>query len=233
MLQIFVAELRLNYYHKLVRPHRLISAFCSTSLGERPRTIFEYVERNQFERFPIENIRNFSIIAHIDHGKSTLADALLQLTGNITERDKRKGQVLDQLAVERERGITVKAQTATMIYQDSRSGIDYLINLIDTPGHIDFSYEVSRSLASCQGALLLVDSSQSIQAQTLANYEKARALNLAIIPVVTKIDLPNSQPEETALLMATTFHVDPDSAIMTSAKKMIGIEEVIYIYIYM
>ena len=226
MLQTFIAELRLNY-HKLARPYRLISAFCSTTTRERPRTIFDYVERNEFERFPIENIRNFSIIAHIDHGKSTLADALLQLTGNITERDKRKGQVLDQLAVERERGITVKAQTATMIYQDSRSGIDYLINLIDTPGHIDFSYEVSRSLASCQGALLLVDSSQSIQAQTLANYEKAKALNLAIIPVVTKIDLPNAQPEETALLMATTFHVDPDSAIMTSAKKMIGIEEVI------
>lgn len=135
-------------------------------------------------------------------------------------------QVLDTLQVERERGITVKAQTASMIFKDDRDGTSYLVNLIDTPGHIDFSYEVSRSLASCQGALLLVDSSQRIQAQTLSNFEKARVLGLKIIPVVTKIDLPNAQPEECALNMATTFSLDPEDCIMTSAKQAIGILDV-------
>jgi elongation factor 4 len=172
------------------------------------------------------NVIDFSIIAHIDHGKSTLADCLLQLAGNITADERKQGQVLDTLQVERERGITVKAQTASMIFKDARSGIDYLINLIDTPGHIDFSYEVSRSLATCQGALLLVDSSQRIQAQTLANHEKARLLGLKMIPVVTKIDLPNAQPEEAALNMGTTFDLDPEECIMTSAKQNIGIIDV-------
>ncbi len=179
---------------------------------------------------PIENIRNFSVIAHVDHGKSTLSDCILQMTGNISEVDRKRGQVLDTLKVERDRGITVKAQTASMIYYDTRNkdkSIPYLINLIDTPGHIDFSYEVSRSLASCQGALLLVDSSQSIQAQTLANHAKAKKLGLSIIPVATKIDLPNAQPEETALLMGTTFNLDPDTVIMTSAKQNIGIKDVL------
>lgn len=169
---------------------------------------------------------DFSIIAHIDHGKSTLADCLLQLTGNISAEDRKQGQVLDTLQVERERGITVKAQTASMIFDDKRDGKRYLVNLIDTPGHIDFSYEVSRSLASCQGALLLVDSSQRIQAQTLSNHEKAKKLGLKIIPVVTKIDLPNAQPEETALNMATTFDVEPEDCILTSAKQNIGVLEV-------
>jgi small GTP-binding protein len=166
---------------------------------------------------------DFSIIAHVDHGKSTLADAILKLTGNINEADAKRGQVLDSLQVERERGITVKAQTASMIYTDPRTNIRYLINLIDTPGHVDFSYEVVRSLASCQGALLLVDSTQSVQAQTLANFEHAKRLGLSLVPVVTKIDLPSAQPEETALNMATTFEFDPEGCIMTSAKKNIGI----------
>ena len=168
-------------------------------------------------------LTNFKLIK----GKSTLSDSILQLTGNINEKDKKRGQVLDTLKVERERGITVKAQTASMIYKDERSNEYYLLNLIDTPGHIDFSYEVSRSLASCQGALLLVDSSQSIQAQTLANHAKAKNLGLNIIPVVTKIDLPNAQPEDTAVSMGTTFDLDPDSVIMTSAKQNIGIKEVL------
>jgi small GTP-binding protein len=131
--------------------------------------------------------------------------------------------VLDSLQVERERGITVKAQTASMIYTDPRTQIRYLINLIDTPGHVDFSYEVVRSLASCQGALLLVDSTQSVQAQTLANFEHAKRLGLSLVPVVTKIDLPSAQPVETALNMATTFGFDPEDCIMTSAKMNIGI----------
>ena len=152
----------------------------------------------------------------------------MQLTGNITDDERKKGQVLDNLKVERERGITVKAVTASMIYVDARTNTQYLFNLIDTPGHIDFAYEVSRSLASCQGALLLVDSTQSIQAQTLANYNKAKALGLHIIPVVSKIDLPTAQPIETALVMGTTFGFEPEAAIMTSAKMKIGIEEVMH-----
>lgn len=179
------------------------------------------------EDINIDHIRNFSVIAHVDHGKSTLSDAILQLTGNISETDRKKGQVLDTLKVERERGITVKANTASMIYEDRRTNQRYLLNLIDTPGHIDFSYEVSRSLASCQGALLLVDSTQSIQAQTLSNHAKAKALGLGIIPVITKIDLPNAQPIDAALTMATTFHVDAEDVIMTSAKKSVGIHEVL------
>jgi elongation factor 4 len=189
--------------------------------------IYDCVEDASLFSIPLENIRNFSVIAHVDHGKSTLSDAILSMTGNIEEAARRKGQVLDTLKVERERGITVKAQTASLIFNDARNGQRYLLNLIDTPGHIDFAYEVSRSLASCQGALLLVDSSQTIQAQTLSNHEKARVLGLSMIPVVTKIDLPNAQPEEAALNMGTTFGLDPDQVIMTSAKKGVGIKEVL------
>jgi GTP-binding protein LepA len=203
--------------------------FCAT--GTDPN-IRDFVQQDKLHDIDIRNIRNFSVIAHVDHGKSTLSDAILQLTGNIDDSTKKKGQVLDTLKVERERGITVKAQTASMVFHDTRGGADgkgtdYLINLIDTPGHVDFSYEVSRSLASCQGALLLVDSTQSIQAQTLVNFEKANALGLEIIPVVTKIDLPSAQPEDAALAMGTTFNVDPMDVIMTSAKAGIGIREVL------
>lgn len=190
-------------------------------------SIHSFVQEGTLHNVDVENIRNFSVIAHVDHGKSTLSDAILQLTGNINAKQKKSGQVLDTLKVERERGITVKAQTASMIFHDGRDGQDYLLNLIDTPGHVDFSYEVSRSLASCQGALLLVDSTQSIQAQTLVNFEKANKLGLKMIPVVTKIDLPNSQPEDSALAMATTFNLDPEDVIMTSAKQAIGIREVL------
>lgn len=163
----------------------------------------------------------------MDHGKSTLSDCILQATGNISDKDRKRGQVLDTLKVERERGITVKAQTASMIHRDPRDDQLYLLNLIDTPGHIDFSYEVSRSLASCQGALLLVDSSQSVQAQTLANFNKAKALDLSMIPVVTKIDLPNAMPDETAKSMSSTFGLDLASVIKTSAKQRLGIDEVL------
>jgi small GTP-binding protein len=136
-------------------------------------------------------------------------------------------QYLDNLEVERERGITVKAQTATMTYLDPRSGTEYLLNLIDTPGHVDFSSEVSKSLRACQGALLLVDSTQSVQAQTLANYGKAKDLSVSVIPIITKIDLPFAQPEEAALSMHAVFGFDPDTCIMTSAKNFEGIDAVI------
>lgn len=209
-------------------PRRLRALNARLVSSDAAKNIEDYVAGQKLSGIDLSKIRNFSVIAHVDHGKSTLSDAILQLTGNIDASKKKKGQVLDTLKVERERGITVKAQTASMIFHDERNNNEpYLLNLIDTPGHVDFSYEVSRSLASCQGALLLVDSAQSIQAQTLVNYEKATALGLQIIPVVTKIDLPSAQPQDAALAMGTTFNLDPMDVIMTSAKAGIGIREVL------
>ncbi|CAM9278328.1 unnamed protein product [Ascophyllum nodosum] len=171
-------------------------------------------------RFEPRLIRNFSIIAHIDHGKSTLADCLLVETGTISAKDsKGSPQMLDTLKVERERGITVKAQTASMLHDG------HLLNLIDTPGHVDFSYEVVRSLSACQGALLLVDASQGVQAQTLSTAKAAQAAGLKLLPVVTKIDLPHANVEEAILSLAATFDLDPDDVIPTSAKTGEGIQE--------
>ncbi|KIP06030.1 hypothetical protein PHLGIDRAFT_128505 [Phlebiopsis gigantea 11061_1 CR5-6] len=178
------------------------------------------------EEFPCELIRNFSIIAHIDHGKSTLADRLLELTGTIQKKEKGMNkQVLDKLKVERERGITVKAQTASMIHP--HSGRSYLLNLIDTPGHVDFAWEVSRSLAACQGALLLVDASQGVQAQSLSVFHAARERGLKIIPVLNKIDLPAAQPEIVAAQMQSTFGIDPNDVLQISAKSGKGVESVL------
>ncbi|KAI7883942.1 GTP-binding protein lepa [Lichtheimia hyalospora FSU 10163] len=176
------------------------------------------------ESFPAENIRNFSIIAHIDHGKSTLADRLLELTKTISSTSSNK-QVLDKLKVERERGITVKAQTVSMFYK--YKGKDYLLNLIDTPGHVDFSYEVSRSLAACQGTLLLVDAAQGIQAQTVANFYLAFGEGLHIIPVLNKVDLPGAEPERAMQQIQSAFELDTSSILKISAKTGLNVDTVL------
>ncbi|XP_077465052.1 translation factor Guf1, mitochondrial [Stigmatopora argus] len=175
-------------------------------------------------KFSVEKIRNFCIIAHIDHGKSTLADRLLEMTGAIAKTDKNK-QVLDKLQVERERGITVKAQTASLFY--THQGQSHLLNLIDTPGHVDFSYEVSRSISACQGVLLIVDANQGIQAQTMANFYLAFEAQLTIIPVINKIDLKNADPERVENQIEKVFDIPREDCIRISAKLGTNVEKVL------
>ena len=173
----------------------------------------------------MKNIRNFSIIAHIDHGKSTLADRLIQFTGLVDERQFRD-QMLDSMDIERERGITIKSQAITLPYT-SKKGEQFELNLIDTPGHVDFSYEVSRALASCEGALLVIDASQGVEAQTLANLYAALEQDLEIIPVINKIDLPSADVERVKEEIEIDLGLDSDMAILCSAKEGIGIEDIL------
>jgi small GTP-binding protein domain len=173
----------------------------------------------------MQNIRNFSIIAHIDHGKSTLADRFIQICGALSEREMSE-QVLDSMDLEKERGITIKAQSVTLDYQ-ARNGQTYKLNFIDTPGHVDFSYEVSRSLAACEGALLVIDAAQGVEAQTVANCLTAIELNLTVLPVINKIDLPAADADRVIHEIEEIIGIPASHATHISAKKGIGIEDLL------
>lgn len=220
----------LRYSRIRIRCHySLTSSLNVLSTEEKRQKLSQDKFRKELEerisKIPIANYRNFSIVAHVDHGKSTLSDRLLELTGVIQPGSK--SQVLDKLDVERERGITVKAQTVSMIYNDPKSREDFLLHLVDTPGHVDFRAEVSRSYASCGGALLLVDASQGVQAQTVANFYLAYSMGLKLIPIINKIDLDLADIPRAVEQVESTFELDPKDCIPVSAKTGLNVKDII------
>ncbi|KAE8453018.1 Translation factor guf1 mitochondrial [Mollisiaceae sp. DMI_Dod_QoI] len=214
------SSLRCHYASQFLKPISPTRAF-TTSITRHAKPVSDLERRIQ--AIPIERFRNFCIVAHVDHGKSTLSDRLLELTGTIEPGGNK--QILDKLDVERERGITVKAQTCSMLY--NYEGEDYLLHLVDTPGHVDFRAEVSRSYASCGGALLLVDASQGVQAQTVANFYLAFSQGLVLVPVVNKIDLPSADSERALEQMQTAFELKPENAVLVSAKTGLHVEKIL------
>jgi len=203
-------------------PSPVFRRFLPTSPARYASKVVGSLEK-RISDIPLERFRNFCIVAHVDHGKSTLSDRLLELTGTIEPGGKK--QVLDKLDVERERGITVKAQTCSMVY--NYRGEDYLLHLVDTPGHVDFRAEVSRSYASCGGALLLVDASQGVQAQTVANFYLAFSQGLHLVPIINKIDLQFAEPERALEQVKDTFELDPKTAVLVSARTGLHVEKIL------
>ena len=215
--------LKFDVCHRVRQTCLLERSFSATSsrFAASVRAISGLEQR--IAEIPLDRFRNFCIVAHVDHGKSTLSDRLLELTGTIAPGANK--QVLDKLDVERERGITVKAQTCSMIY--NYQGLDYLLHLVDTPGHVDFRAEVSRSYASCGGALLLVDASQGVQAQTVANFYLAFSQGLHLVPIINKVDLPSADAARALEQIQSTFELDPKHAVLVSAKTGLNVEAVL------
>lgn len=201
----------LQKYHRPKLLSVLDKSFYCQSYASSSSPPQENLKDVKFDEIPKEQIRNFSILAHVDHGKSTLADRMLEMTNTLKVSGTGKSQVLDSLQVERERGITVKAQSASLLYQ--YKGKVYLLNLIDTPGHVDFSNEVSRSLGACDGILLLVDANSGVQAQTVANYHLAAGKKLKVLPVLNKIDLKNANPDVVCSQLETIFDINPRDVV--------------------